>query len=401
MSAPDRDTRQPVLFIDSRIHFGGDVQVLLDMLRCLARSRRFAPILACPHYGDLTREARQLEGVRVVECDFGLGGEGAKPSRFRAVDKARAVAGFSATVAQLAALVLASGVRVVHCNNTARTLAVGDALKVLLPWRVRLVYHGHCAPQYSIPHRAARRLASEFWPVSEYTKTKYVESGIAPARLRVMFNALSEPGPSGDPAAMRRELGVPDGAALVMLIGRVCPNKGQHIAVDAFGLLPGEVDAHLVLVGDDSIPDDNEGYVDRLRARVDELGLGGRVHFAGFRRDIWPLLAASDLVLVPSENEFFGMTAIEAVAAGRPLVAARRSSLVEVVESSIGIPTVDRTAQAFSAAIRDNLVNGPAVDPAEATRRANAHFGMNQFAFRLDQAIDELAGNSTAPLPSK
>jgi glycosyltransferase involved in cell wall biosynthesis len=73
-----------------------------------------------------------------------------------------------------------------------------------------------------------------------------------------------------------------------------------------------------------------ERFEEQLRAAVVDGGLAGRTRFLGFRPDIWDVMAAADVVLVPSVvDEPFGNTAVEAVLAARPLVVSATSGLRE------------------------------------------------------------------------
>jgi len=65
------------------------------------------------------------------------------------------------------------------------------------------------------------------------------------------------------------------------------------------------------------------------------LGIAGRVRFLGARTDVGPLLANADLFLLPSEQESFGLAALEAMACGVPVVATRAGGLPEVIEDGV------------------------------------------------------------------
>jgi glycosyltransferase involved in cell wall biosynthesis len=57
------------------------------------------------------------------------------------------------------------------------------------------------------------------------------------------------------------------------------------------------------------------------------------VHFCGHQADIWPWLRLADIVVIPSLKESFGLVAVEAMAAARPVIVARTEGLVEVIEA--------------------------------------------------------------------
>jgi glycosyltransferase involved in cell wall biosynthesis len=135
------------------------------------------------------------------------------------------------------------------------------------------------------------------------------------------------------------------------------------------------VDARLELLG--SVFDGYEWFEAELRDTVSAAGLIDRVDFLGFRSDVWPELAAADVVLIPSVvDEPFGNTAVEALLAGRPVVVSRTSGLLEAVA---GFSSARTVAPGDPAALADavqqvrtdwsQLRDAAARDAVEATSR--------------------------------
>jgi glycosyltransferase involved in cell wall biosynthesis len=121
-----------------------------------------------------------------------------------------------------------------------------------------------------------------------------------------------------------------------------------------------------------------------LRARVVEAGLGERIVFAGVRRDIGRLMAGADALFFPSRAEGLGMVAVEAQAAGVPVLAS-----TGVPRECVVVPELVRflDLDAGPAAWRDELlelVRAPRSDPLEANRRVAASaFAITHSARRL------------------
>lgn len=131
-----------------------------------------------------------------------------------------------------------------------------------------------------------------------------------------------------DRREIRRELNIDDTSRLIVVAGRIVPDKGQDRLIRAMpALLKRVPSAMLCLVGE------GHGRVACARMAA-ELTVADRVRFTGYRTDIPRLLCAADVVAVPSLHESFGYSALEAMAAGRPVVAFRVGGLPELIEES-------------------------------------------------------------------
>lgn len=127
--------------------------------------------------------------------------------------------------------------------------------------------------------------------------------------------------------AVRRELGLHNGDTIVAVFGRLAPWKGQQLAIKALHKLTG---VHLMLVGDALFGEAD--YKLELQRLAQDPAVAGRVHFMGFRRDVFPLMQAVDVVLHASiAPEPFGRVIVEAMLSRRPIIAARAGGAAEIV----------------------------------------------------------------------
>lgn len=142
-------------------------------------------------------------------------------------------------------------------------------------------------------------------------------------RATVLYNGV--PGPA-DPVMPRDQL---QGGLRILYLGRLSHRKGVDVAIDALLQLRREgVQARLSIVG--AVFPGYEEYEAGLREQVAVNGAEDLVTFNGFQKVIWPFLAESDVVVVPSRlDEPFGNTAVEAVLASRPVVVSNTSGLRE------------------------------------------------------------------------
>lgn len=177
---------------------------------------------------------------------------------------------------------------------------------------------------------------------------------------------------AGEAARGRERLGVSPQVPVITCPSRFTPRKGQDVLVDAHAaLLAGGREAILVLAG--STNSGAAAFRDSLRHRVDRLGTAEAVRFVeDIDQDAVPdLLAASDAVVQPSSHEGLGLTALEAMAAGRPVVLTDIRGFDEFAQSGrncLVVPPGDAAQLADALArLLDGAVGVGVADAARAT----------------------------------
>lgn len=190
--------------------------------------------------------------------------------------------------------------------------------------------------------------------VSESEGETIRRSGVVPPeRVRVVPNGIEVTRWREAEPASRAELGVPGGAALLAVAGLLNVAKGQDLALRALAE-PELAGAHLLLAGEG----EERARWERLAI---ELGLGERAHFLGWREDVPRLFAAADVVLLPSRWEAMPYAVLEAMAAGKPVVASSVDGARELVgEGLTGRLVACEDPHALAAATAELLALGPA-----------------------------------------
>lgn len=224
-------------------------------------------------------------------------------------------------------------------------------------------------------NRRVYRFLFRRYGVVPVANSRFTDTTLGPGNFRREVSHLGIDTDMFDPdvvaaetvATLRTRLGIPDDTAVLGLFGRITPEKGQGVFLDA--LSRSEADAHLVLCGG---PLDSP-FGHTLRDRAARPDLAGRVHFEGHQTDLRPYYALSDIVVnARLDPEPFGLSVIEGMAMARPVLAHRAGGPGEtIIDGRTGwlIDTPD--ADAFSAGLARAM--GDRDNWPELGQRARAH----------------------------
>lgn len=199
----------------------------------------------------------------------------------------------------------------------------------------------------SLAERLTRGMTDRFIAVSGGLKKALVKNGLPEERITVVYNGidLEALAASRRPGEWRAKLGCAEGVPLIGMVARLHPVKGHRYFLEAAReVLAALPESKFVIAGEGP----GREAMEQLAGR---LGIAGNVVFTGFVDEVWPLMADLDLLVVPSLWEGFGLTAVEALALGVPVVAADVGGLPEAVrhgETGLLVPPGDTAALARS-----------------------------------------------------
>jgi glycosyltransferase involved in cell wall biosynthesis/ribosomal protein S18 acetylase RimI-like enzyme len=181
---------------------------------------------------------------------------------------------------------------------------------------------------YTRLERMAARWCDRIVSVSQFHRGWALELGIcSPAQIEAIPNGITPQARkiSLERGALRRTFGVSDEELFVLSVARLAPDKGLANLIEAAAIMrSGERKFHVVIAG--------EGPArDQLEQLVRKLGLSDLVTFLGFREDVDQLLTAADMVVLPSLREGLSISLLEAMAAGKPIIATSIGSHRELV----------------------------------------------------------------------
>jgi glycosyltransferase involved in cell wall biosynthesis len=381
-----------VLFADHSVEVGGAQRSLLELMRS-ARAHCDAH-LACPE-GPLA-EAARAAGVAVLPIPA------SQPTfRFDLRETPRQLARAGRGGLVLGRHVARVRPHVVHANSLrAGLLAAGSAR------RTPIVVHCRDflppTPSAAVVKRVLLSRSRAVVAVSRQVAERFAGPTWAKRDVVVVDNPVDFD--RFDPArvdgeSLRRELGLRDGPVLGV-IAQITQWKGQDRAIRVLDRLrrthPG---AGLLIVGEAKFVTaatrfDNRAYERELHELAARLGLGDAVHFLGEREDPERVLAALDVLLVPSTEEPFGRTVAEAMAMGVPVVATDAGGPAETIRPGVDgelLPHDD--VAGWTEAVGRLAARGRTDSRAYAMSR----FSPEEHAARMLDAFRRAAGVRSAP----
>jgi glycosyltransferase involved in cell wall biosynthesis len=366
---------------------GGADYCLYHMVKHLPRDRFESSLIL--KKGDPMAETYRALGLDVVQLHF------VPPRRaFEFRKLARYFGSFLPSVFQAALAIRRMEAEVVHVNtlyNLQCAFAARLACRPLV-WHVREM--GSDSRLARMMLRCVSLLATRAVAMSQAIAGAMRRCGL---RLRVIYDGieLSEFDVPGGAERVRADLNLAPGAPVVTTVGRIEPWKGQHVLIEA---VPRILDQHptalILIVGGPAV--NKLEYERRLRARCAELGIEKSVIFTGIRKDIPDILAASSVLVLPSAApEPFGLTVVEAMAAGCPVIAtAAGGPLESVVNGETGWLVPPNDQEAIADRVRHVLSH-----PDQAARmgkrgraRARTCFAVERYALEMAALFEEVAG---------
>lgn len=180
---------------------------------------------------------------------------------------------------------------------------------------------------YSTLERVASRWCDRIVTVSEFHRDWAIRLGMCrPGRIIAIPNGIAEPqrNRDADVPALRHRLRVLPDDLLILNVSRLAPDKGLEYLLEAAAMLPDRKPRVRIAIAGDGPA---RRHFEDLAAQLD---VTNRVMFLGFRDDIGDLLTACDAVVLPSVREGLSISLLEAMAAGKPIVATSIGSQREV-----------------------------------------------------------------------
>jgi len=344
-STAGEPTLTRVLIVAHSANEGGAEHCLDTLLRHLDRSR-FNAIVVFARDGPMADSARRLNyDVRIMPLSWWLFVE---PNRWYFKNL---LGGAWPRVRRLARLIRDERIDLVYSNTAVvfEGAAAARLAKVPHVWHIHEVLDRRGGLQPLAPlawiQRFVRRNSQRVIFESRAAREVFEQTTVLP-HAAVVPNSLRFSCDEAAPARQdaRRTLNLPENAWIIGFVGQLIDRKNPLLAIDAFAELSGREQALLVLAGEGPLRP-------QIEARLEAHGLTNRSQLLPFQRDVRMLLAALDVLVLPSRQESFGLVLVEAASLGVPAVACRSQGPEEIIlEGVTGLLTPQDDAAAMAEA---------------------------------------------------
>jgi glycosyltransferase involved in cell wall biosynthesis len=197
---------------------------------------------------------------------------------------------------------------------------------------------GNVNPKVYAIEREGMEMADGIIAVSSLTKNIIVEKyGIPAGKITVVYNAV-------EPVTEEKDKGFHKGVneKIVTFLGRITMQKGPEYFIEAAKLVLKKMNnVRFVMAGSGDL-------MNQMIARVAELGISDHFHFTGFLKgnDVIQMLRMTDVFVMPSVSEPFGIVPLEAMQFNVPVIISNQSGVAEIIENAIKIDFWDTYAMA-------------------------------------------------------
>ncbi len=311
---------------------GGAPKSLIELTSRLDK-KRFNPIIVTSGEGEFTRQLKK-NNLKYRIIPMGMWRKGKNIPRI------------PACLYAIYRLIRQENISLVHANT------LWDNPYAYFPahWRkIPTVCHIRSVPRPDMTRKYFLNNTNRLICVSGFIEKSLTDCGLK--NMQVIYNGinLAYAEHSGDTCAIRSKLGFSPKHLVVGLVSRLDPLKGQEILIKAASRLVNKFpQARFLIVGEAKTK--TPEYADYLKKMVADAGLSPYFVFTGYCNNIMELTAAIDISVLPSLDEGFGRTNLEAMLIKKPVVSTYIGGIPEVVEDNVTgflIPPDDADALSY------------------------------------------------------
>lgn len=316
-----------VLHIISDTNIGGAGIYVAEFTRLMDKSK-FNIYVACPK--DSKVKSLLDPSIKVIETNL-------------SADKSVSFKG----ITELVGIIKQNNIHIVHTHASLSGRVAGKICgkKIVYTRHTPSSYINKSGPKYYLNKWINTLLSDKVIAVSGFVKNQLIEMGIPKNKLSLIYNGvdITKYQSNYDIESLKRQLGLKDEVILIH-VGRLVEDKGQRYLLEAVSKLDVSYNIKLLMVGDG--PKREE-----LVKLANDLNIQDKVLFLGFINDLIPILAMSDIFVLPSIREAISIALIQAMCIGKPCIASNTGGIPEVVSSQNGILVEPKDVEGLKAAI--------------------------------------------------
>ena len=306
-----------ILYISNTADIAGAEICLLTLVKHL-NLEFFEPVVVLPKKGPLLNEM-QLLAVKTyisplewwirVPSDYGL-----------------IASGIKRRVSALVNIIASEQPAVVHTNTSVIWEGALAAAFSGVPhiWHLHEKLDEHPSLKPVLPLSAVYNLISllsdKVIAVSKAVKSQ-INDPACTSKMSIIYNGVEEFDPSlklkSDKDSLRKQLGASNNSIIAISVGSIIKEKGHDVLLEAAVLAKEKLPNMLFVI----VGRGNKEAVTMLSNKINSLGLKDIVYYLGYRRDVPSILSQADLLVLASHSEAFPLVVLEAMAAGKPVVA--------------------------------------------------------------------------------
>jgi len=315
-----------VLHVLTDTNIGGAGRYLFNLLAGLP-SKKYEFFVACPGGGELEKELKARE-IRYFTL---TGGESSLSFKH---------------VKEILRIIKKERIDIVHTHASLSGRIAGR----MAGCRVILTRHGLDIKNKGLIKRLiayiiARIFTDKIIAISRAVKINLIETGVPADMIKIIHNGIDLSRFDLIEPTLRLELGLSNDTTIIGVVARIVGEKGYEYILKA---MPKVLELHpsalLVIVGDGPLKA-------QMQELAGKLGIYENTIFLGYRRDVEKLVADFDLFVLPSINEGLGLSLLEAMALGKPVIATEVGGIPEVIKNGkngLLIPPGDEKALAMA-----------------------------------------------------
>lgn len=381
--------RIKILFLSNTARIAGAEICLLTLVKYLDKNI-FEPVVIFPESGPLHDEIARI-GIKTYVSPLEWWIRGERSHGLMGSDIWRRVKAITRIIEHEKPAIL-------HTNTSAIWEGALAAMFMRIPhvWHIHEILAGHprLKPLFPLPffYNLMDLLSDRIVTECESVKQK-IGCFIRPDKFRIIPNGIeNQPHIDEDSLSLHEELNLPSNGLIAVTIGSLIPEKGHDLLIDAATLVQKKNSNVFIVIVGQGIPK----AVRSLTEKIKSQGITDRVYYLGYRTDLPRILNSSDMLVLPSHTEAFPLVVLEAMEAGKPVIATNCGGLSEMVrdgETGFIVPVNDPQSLCDRILILSSDAEMRHRMGEKAQEKFNLHFRAEIFTSNFENLYRELSAD--------